>query len=249
MSTIYHYHPQSCFLQGQSVADPNPQQPGDFLVPAFATLVEPPELLDPNNVLEFVEELNTWTEVTPPVVEPEVPVEPPPPPPPVEPTLDEVKERGQQELDEYFEVLYNLSVPNPAIAQEYQAAYHHALKWLEALTAYEQAEADYYVSLEAYQTAMAQTPPPDPAPAEPVAPTEPMVPVRVQALAETYSISILQAAQLVVQKWNEAETAYDLRGAARLRAKAAVRCATDVAGITEAVQVGMGIMASVQYTV
>ncbi|AWY99590.1 hypothetical protein RHODOSMS8_00030 [Rhodobiaceae bacterium] len=39
----YHYHPTTGEYQGQDVADPNPEVEGDCLVPAFATLTEPPE--------------------------------------------------------------------------------------------------------------------------------------------------------------------------------------------------------------
>lgn len=39
---IFNYHPQSGILLGESVADESPLEEGVFLVPAFATINEPP---------------------------------------------------------------------------------------------------------------------------------------------------------------------------------------------------------------
>lgn len=75
-------------------------------------------------------------------------------------------------------------------------------------------------------------------------------PERVKALAESYSVTNLQAAQVVVLKWTEAQAvAFDLRGAARLRAKLAIRQAVDASGVAAAEQAGRAAMEAVVYTV
>jgi len=40
---IYHYHPEYNYYVGFSNADPSPLEPGIFLIPAYATELEPPE--------------------------------------------------------------------------------------------------------------------------------------------------------------------------------------------------------------
>jgi len=40
---IYHYHPEYKIYLGSSDADPSPLEPGVFLIPAYATELEPPE--------------------------------------------------------------------------------------------------------------------------------------------------------------------------------------------------------------
>lgn len=71
------------------------------------------------------------------------------------------------------------------------------------------------------------------------------VPERIKALAESYGGTNLQAAQ-VVAKWTEAQAvALDLRGAARLRAKHAIRQAVDAAGVAAAEAAGRAAMEAV----
>ncbi|UIJ36901.1 hypothetical protein LWC08_09125 [Desulfobaculum bizertense] len=41
---IYHYDPETGALIGTGTAEANPMEPGQFLVPAYATTVAPPEL-------------------------------------------------------------------------------------------------------------------------------------------------------------------------------------------------------------
>lgn len=80
-------------------------------------------------------------------------------------------------------------------------------------------------------------------------PVEP-IPERIKALAESYGVTNQQAAGVVVQKWTEAQAvAFDLRGAARLRAKLAIRQAGSAAGVIAAEQAGRSAMAAVVYTV
>lgn len=80
------------------------------------------------------------------------------------------------------------------------------------------------------------------------------VPARVQALADTTSteeapVTAQQAAELVVLKWLEAESVMDGRGAARLRAKAAIRAAADQAGVFAAEADGKASMEAITYTI
>lgn len=75
-------------------------------------------------------------------------------------------------------------------------------------------------------------------------------PERIKALAESYGVSNVQAAGVVVTKWTEAQAlAFDLRGAARLRAKLAIRQAVDAAGVAAAELAGRAAMEAVVYIV
>ncbi len=80
-------------------------------------------------------------------------------------------------------------------------------------------------------------------------PTSP-VPERVKALAESYGVTNEQAAAVVVQKWTEAQAvAFDRRGAARLRAKLAVRQAADGDGVAAAEAAGRVAMEAVVFSI
>lgn len=126
------------------------------------------------------------------------------------PPLGMLIDRAQAAIDAHFEQLYRQSVPNNAIAAEYDAAYMTAKRWLEDM-------------------------------GKPV-------PERVKALAESYGVSHLQAAQVVVDKWLEANaSAFDLRGAARLRAKAAIRAAASREAVAEALEAGKAAMEAVTF--
>jgi hypothetical protein len=75
-------------------------------------------------------------------------------------------------------------------------------------------------------------------------------PERVKALAESYGVTNVLAAQVVVTKWTEAQAvAFDLRGAARLRAKLAIRQAVDAEGVAAAELAGRAAMEAVVYSV
>ncbi|ABE45629.1 hypothetical protein [Polaromonas sp. JS666] len=131
---------------------------------------------------------------------------------PPAPTLDALKEAAQAAIDAHFEVLYSRTVPNGAIASEYDAAYMAAKAWLVDMT--------------------------KPAPE------------RVKALAEGYGLTDEQAAQVVVQKWTEANAvAFDHRGAARLRAKAAIRAAATALAVADAEAAGKLAMESVTFSI
>lgn len=128
------------------------------------------------------------------------------------PSFAQLVEGAQFRIDEYYRHLYYATVPNTAIAAEYDAAYMVAKRWLED-----------------------QALP---------------VPERVKALAESYGVTNLQAAGVVVQKWTEAQAvAFDLRGAARLRAKLAIRQAVDAEGVAAAEQAGREAMEAVGFSI
>ena len=75
-------------------------------------------------------------------------------------------------------------------------------------------------------------------------------PERVKALAESYGVTNVVAAQVVISKWTEAQAvAFDLRGAARLRAKLAIRQAQDAAGVAAAEAAGRAAMEAVVFSI
>ncbi len=80
-------------------------------------------------------------------------------------------------------------------------------------------------------------------------PTTP-APERVKALAETFGVSNAQAAGVVVERWLQAQAvAFDKRGAARLRAKLAIRQAKDPDGVTAAESAGRAAMEAIVFVV
>ena len=72
---IWHFHPDTGALLGAGAADPNPMEPGAWLIPAFATPVAPPEA-DEHERVVWVD--GAWVVTT-------LPAPPPPPPPPPAP--------------------------------------------------------------------------------------------------------------------------------------------------------------------
>lgn len=86
---IFNYHPTDLQLLYESAADEDPLDKGNFLIPGFATTVEPPEALV-GFMRVFNPESNSWgyrevlPEETPEVIVP--------------PTLEEVKEAKRQEI-------------------------------------------------------------------------------------------------------------------------------------------------------
>jgi hypothetical protein len=85
MKNIYHYDSDGVFL-GVSEADESPLEPGVYLIPSFATEIEPPEF---GEGFRAVFANGEWK------VEP-IPVPPEPEPTP-EPTEDELKNRCKAE--------------------------------------------------------------------------------------------------------------------------------------------------------
>lgn len=78
---IYHYHPETGVLIGQSQADPSPLEPGVWLIPAYATTDQPPV---PGEG-EYVVRINGIWE-TQPIPDPPTPAPPEPSVPPTPPT-------------------------------------------------------------------------------------------------------------------------------------------------------------------
>ena len=73
---IWHFHPSTGVLIGAGRADPNPMEAGEWLLPAFSTLVPPPEA-DEGEMVVWVN--GAW-QISPIPAPPPVPPEPPPPP-------------------------------------------------------------------------------------------------------------------------------------------------------------------------
>lgn len=210
---VYNFDPATLVFTGLGMADVDPMDPQNLLLPAFCTLVPVPEEIPQNHVAVFDQTALAWSVVE--IVVPEAPGAPAPAP---APTLEELKASAQAALDATFEILYTQAVPNPAIANEYVSAYQSANAWL----------------------AGGMTGP---------------APLRVTAMAESMAagsgaeVTEQEAAEFVVMKWLEAESVLDQRGAARLRGKLAVRSATTLEGVAEALEAGKVAMSSVGYTI
>jgi len=54
---IYHYDPKTKILVGTSLADPDPLEIGNWLIPAHATPIEPP-IINPNQFARF--DIDMW---------------------------------------------------------------------------------------------------------------------------------------------------------------------------------------------
>lgn len=73
---IFHYHPDTLQLIGIDVADQDPRDSRNWLIPAYATNVEPPAPVD-GKTIHFVD--GAWVYQDIPVPQPELPPEPPTP--------------------------------------------------------------------------------------------------------------------------------------------------------------------------
>lgn len=210
MTTIYNFDRATGIYVGSDVARLDPLDPNNPLVPAFATLVAPmPDDEVPEGMVRVFDiATEKWSLASSSLFQPPAPAETDLAPK----SLDQLKDAAQKSIDAHFQVLYEIAVPNAAIANEYNAAYTTAKAWVEAGN-------------------------PDPAPA------------RVQATAESQGITTGEAAALVIQKWLEAESVLEQRGAARLRAKAAIRAATDQDGVFSAEAAGKAAMSAIVDTI
>ena len=94
---IYHYEPSTGIYLGQTVADESPLEPGVFLIPAFATEIEPP-----NTPEGFIAVFNGSVWSLEEVVEPE-PIIEPEPPTPYQPSQSDLRRFAyQEEADALF---------------------------------------------------------------------------------------------------------------------------------------------------
>lgn len=84
MSFVYHWHPASLHFLGSSEADESPLEPGVFLVPAYATMVAPPNqsTVPTDHDVKWDPLQNTWVIVPRPL--PAISEEPAPIPPPAD---------------------------------------------------------------------------------------------------------------------------------------------------------------------
>lgn len=237
---IYHYDPVTGLFMGAGLADQDPLDALNFLVPAHATVTEPPELNEAQVAVfadgrwsAIPDVRGTWYNADREAVQIDIfnadvsGLTRDEPPSAEHDLIDgqwlfnavlaaenlaKFRAEAQARIDAYFEQLYAKSVANSAIGAEYDAAYIVAKEWLKDTT----------------------KPAPD----------------RIKALAESYSVTNAQAAQVVVAKWTEAQAiAFDLRGAARLRAKLAIRKAVDAAGVAAAEAAGRSAMEAVVFSV
>jgi hypothetical protein len=80
---IFHYHPDTCVLLGEGVADQSPLEPGHWLIPAYATTSIPPlageneQVVMVNNKWEvqLIPEPQPVVETAPGPIVPSVPVD------------------------------------------------------------------------------------------------------------------------------------------------------------------------------
>lgn len=61
--TVYSYHPVSGEFTGASEAEPSPMSPGEFLIPAYATDIAPPEACREGCALAWSETSKAWSEI------------------------------------------------------------------------------------------------------------------------------------------------------------------------------------------
>ncbi|WP_050465092.1 hypothetical protein [Herbaspirillum autotrophicum] len=64
---IFHYHPYALIYIGQGLADADRETPGEWIVPAYATKIEPPPQIE-NNLIVFDIEAQAWKYQPMPIV-------------------------------------------------------------------------------------------------------------------------------------------------------------------------------------
>jgi len=84
---IYNYNPQTLLFTETGEADPNPLEPGQYLIPAYAT-TEKPLPAKEGYWVKFIGDAWQYEEIPPPPP-------PPPPPDPVPPSVEENKMTAQ----------------------------------------------------------------------------------------------------------------------------------------------------------
>jgi hypothetical protein len=117
---IYHYNPETGKFTGQDVADESPLEPGVFLIPGYATDIEPPTCSDTEQVV-FVD--GAW-EIQP-LSEPEPLPEP-------EPKLSDMELLRLERNKRLYATDY-LALSDQTLTSE-MAAYRQALRDLPANT-------------------------------------------------------------------------------------------------------------------
>lgn len=108
---IYHYDPATGVYTGTGLADPDPLDEGNWLVPAHATTRTPPPV-QPGQRAVFDPALAVWT------LQADVPGAPPPEPGPV--PLPQQQAAAVREIDGTVDAIYAAVIGNRA--QEYLAA-------------------------------------------------------------------------------------------------------------------------------
>lgn len=121
---IYNYHPQTGIYLGESIADTSPLEPGKYLIPAFATSIEPPVILDGEQAV-FISGIWELQDIP----------KPPEPPKTPELTLEQIKQQKLAALNaQYLPQLDNLikaksaadmrGQPTDAIKEQYNQLFN-----------------------------------------------------------------------------------------------------------------------------
>lgn len=189
---IYHYDPDTRIFTGAGMADPNPEDADDWLVPACATPKLPPACADGEQA-RFDAERDDWEVIPVPTAAEQLVTQ-------LEGVeLEDLRARALALIDSQASL-----TEAGGLGLEYQVAWLSALQWL--------------------------------------ADTSRLAPARIQALAEVKGLTEKEAAELVVAKWDAAAAKVERQGAARLRAKAAIRAAVTAEEVTAAYRAGIEAM-------
>lgn len=89
---IFHYHPANFEYLGPGIADPSPLEPGSWLIPGYATAIDPPVPVV-GKVRRFVAGAWEYADVVEAPLDPEY-----------EPTLEEVKAAKMDRINEWKNV-------------------------------------------------------------------------------------------------------------------------------------------------